>query len=115
MHWLQHWLAVHTGSVNTPGTPPNYNFFSGFGSDLSEITQAISLIALAAAFLRHQNCEVKGCWRLGRHKTAAAHRVCRKHHPDDHLTPQDVLDAHAEAIAPPPPARTTKTVAGSGT
>lgn len=35
---VQHWLAVHTGSSNTPGAPPNYNFWSGFGSDVQELT-----------------------------------------------------------------------------
>jgi hypothetical protein len=28
---VDHWLAVHTGTVNEPG--PYYGFWSGFGSD----------------------------------------------------------------------------------
>ena len=92
MGWLLHWLAVHTGTVNEAG--PYYGFFSGFGSDLGEIT----LIGGVYALLRHGNCEVKGCWRLGRHQTAAGHKVCRRHHPDDHLTPGDVHAAHQAAI-----------------
>jgi len=31
---VNHWLAVHTGTVNEPG--PYYGFWSGFGSDLAE-------------------------------------------------------------------------------
>lgn len=121
MHWLLHFI----GADNLSGTA--YGFWSGFGSDIGELAIIGGLISV----VRRHNCEVKGCWRLGRHKTAAAHQVCRKHHPDDHLTPQDVTDAHEAAQAPPPitvqvtppPAppkttrtpRTTKTAAGSGT
>jgi hypothetical protein len=88
---LQHWLAVHTGTVNEPG--PYYGFFSGAGSDLGEVTLLGGLIVL----VRRHNCEVKGCWRLGRHQTAAQHNVCRRHHPDDHLTTGDVHAAHHAA------------------
>jgi hypothetical protein len=31
---VDHWLAVHTGTVNEPG--PYYGFWSGFGSDIAE-------------------------------------------------------------------------------
>jgi len=92
--WHEHiwwWVEIHTGTVNESG--PFYGFFSGFGSDLSEVAILGGLIAV----VRKHNCEVRGCWRLGRHATAAGHHVCRAHHPDDHLTHQDVLDAHAAA------------------
>lgn len=89
-HALQHWLAYMTGSLNTSGAPPNYNFFSGFGSDLGELTLLGGLIAV----YRRHNCEVRKCWRLGRHQTAAQHHVCRRHHPDDHLTAGDIHAAH---------------------
>jgi hypothetical protein len=32
---VNHWLAVHTGTVNEPG--PYYAFWSGFGSDLRNL------------------------------------------------------------------------------
>lgn len=104
MWWLplQHWLAVHTGSLNTPGTPPNYNFFSGSGSDLGEFLDFASMSAVAIVFIRHHNCEVRRCWRLGRHRTAANHAVCRRHHPDDHLTATQVHNAHHAALAGQP-------------
>lgn len=60
---LQHWLAVHTGSVNTSGSPRNYNFFSGAGSDLSEIT----ILGFAAGWWHKVNCHQDGCFRIGRH------------------------------------------------
>ena len=90
-----HWLAVHTGTVNEPG--PYYGFWSGFGSDIGEI----ALIGAVLGIFRKHNCEVKGCWRLARHETAAGHKVCRKHHPDisnKAPTNQEVIDAHAAAI-----------------
>lgn len=91
MNWLLHWLAVHTGTVNEGG--PYYGFFSGFGSDLSEV----AIIGALLALVRKHNCEVKGCLRLGRHRTAAGHHVCRKHHPDDHLTAERVAADHEAA------------------
>ena len=95
--WHEHiwwWVEVHTGTVNESG--PWYGFFSGFGSDLSEV----AILGGLATVVRKNNCEVRGCLRLGRHQTAANHHVCRRHHPDDHLTHQDVLDAHAAAGRP---------------
>lgn len=70
-----------------------YDAWSGVGSDVSEVT----ILAAAGTWWRHANCEVHGCWRLGRHATDAGHKVCRVHHPDDHLTAQDVHDAHRAA------------------
>ena len=93
-HWwlpLQHWLAIHTGTLNEPG--PFYGFWSGFGSDLSEFAIVAGLVTV----VRRHNCEVHHCWRLGRHQTAAQHNVCRRHHPDDHLTAEQVHAAHQES------------------
>lgn len=92
--WHEHvwwWVEVHTGAVNEPG--PYYGFWSGFGSDLGELAIIGGLISV----YRRNNCEIHGCWRIGRHVTAGNHHVCRKHHPDDHLTHQGVLDAHSTA------------------
>lgn len=94
MHWyhiLQHWLAMHTGSLNTSGAPPDYNFWSGFGSDIGEIAIIGGLISI----YRKHNCHVKGCWRIARHPvTGTDYIVCRKHHPLDDPTHQEVIDAH---------------------
>jgi hypothetical protein len=92
MLWLLHWLAVHSGTVDEPG--PYYGFWSGIGSDIGEL----ALVGGMATLVRHRNCEVHGCWRLGRHQTAAGHRVCRRHHPAGHLTAGDVHAAHRQAI-----------------
>jgi hypothetical protein len=91
VNWLLHWLAVHTGTVNEAG--PYYGFWSGFGSDIGEI----AIIGGLVTVVRRHNCEVHGCWRIGRHQTAAGHHVCRRHHPDDRLTAENVTAAHAAA------------------
>jgi hypothetical protein len=87
MMWLLHVLGVDNMSGRW------YGFWSGFGSDLGEA----AILGGLASMVRARNCEVKGCWRLGRHATAANHRVCRRHHPDDHLTAEHVQAAHQAA------------------
>ena len=74
-HAVQHWLAVHTGSSNEPGSPPNYNFWSGFGSDLGEVT---IVGALLAVYRRHV-CHEHRCWRISRHVVDGS-PWCNKHH-----------------------------------
>ena len=102
MHWLLHWLAVHTGTVNEPG--PYYGFWSGFGSDLAEIGAAVAFSAGLIVSYRHKNCHVHHCWRIGRHPAAGGQYVtCRKHHPDpavrEGLRAHHILRAHREHLA----------------
>lgn len=87
MHWLQHFLGLDDAS----GRP--YLFWSGIAADVSELAIFGGLFGV---YRRHQ-CEVRGCLRLGRHQTAAQHSVCRRHHPEDHLTAEAVAAAHEEA------------------
>jgi len=80
-HALQHWLAVHTGTVNEAG--PYYGFFSGFGSDVGELTLLGGLIAV----YRRHNCHTAWCFRLGHHDftdaaTGLRWKLCRSHHPE---------------------------------
>lgn len=78
MNWLLHWLAVHTGSSNTSGAPRNYNFWSGFGSDIGEVT----IIGGMVAIYRKHTCHEPRCWRLGHHPVEGTpFQACRKHHP----------------------------------
>lgn len=95
MNFLLHWLYIHFGVV---GSGPYYGFWSGAGSDIGELTIVAAILSAVAHQARINNCEVRGCWRLGRHTTAAGHRTCRKHHPDDHLTASDVMKAHLIAL-----------------
>ncbi len=70
--------------------PEGYNFISG---PLADIT----LIGGAYALLRHHNCHVTGCWRLGGHPVeGTGYSVCRKHHPHGHPTVEDIHRAHAD-------------------
>jgi hypothetical protein len=70
--------------------PDGYNFISGPLADLT-------LIGGGYAILRRHNCHVKGCLRIGRHLVAGTtYVVCRKHHPDESPTAEQV---HAAAAA----------------
>lgn len=70
--------------------PDGYNFISG---PLADIT----LLGGAYAILRRHNCHVKGCPRIGRHPVdGTGYVVCRKHHPDESPSAEQVLAAHAE-------------------
>jgi hypothetical protein len=89
--WLLHWLAHVLGAdYGLPyGHFSFYDFESGSGSDLGEVAIVGGLLSV----YRRHNCHVHGCWRVGRHKVAGTdHVVCRRHHPDDPLTHQDLLD-----------------------
>lgn len=87
---LQHWLAVHTGTVNESG--PYYGFLSGAGSDIGEVT----LIGAVIGTYKHNNCASPHCFRLGRHPTAdGLHRLCRHHHPDLMGKKRTLAEIHA--------------------
>lgn len=91
MSWttvILHWLGVEPRSPSTA-----YNFWSGFGSDVGEVT----LIGAVIATARHKNCHVHRCWRLGRHPVAdGLYRVCARHHPglDGQVTADTINHAH---------------------
>lgn len=53
-----------------------YQFWSGIGSDFGEA----SLVTGIAVLLRHRNCHVKGCWRLGHADPEHGYPACRRHH-----------------------------------
>jgi hypothetical protein len=88
---VTHWLTHILGLDNLSG--PWYGFWSGFGANFGELAIVGGLVTI----VRRHNCEVHKCWRLGRHVTAAGHHVCRIHHPDGHLTAEQVSEQHARA------------------
>ena len=102
MHWfnvLWHWVEVHTGIVNESGL--YYAFWSGFGSDLGELTIVVAVIGTA----RKWNCHIKGCWRLAHHEydlDGVQYHLCHKHHPatDTRPTLAD-FDAHHAGMQSP--------------
>lgn len=61
-----------------------YSFWSGFFGDASILTTP-------AVLARRHNCHTRGCPRLGRHPVAGTTwTVCRRHHPDEHPTAEDI-------------------------
>ncbi len=56
-----------------------YQFWSGIGSDVGELT----LLTAFVIWIRQRNCHVNRCWRLAWHPHPEhGHPVCRHHHPD---------------------------------
>jgi hypothetical protein len=78
---VDHWLAVHTGTVNEPGV--YYGFWSGFGSDIAEFSILGAIGAGVYQLVKKYNCHEPGCWRVGTHEAAGGQfLLCYRHHPD---------------------------------
>lgn len=67
MHWL--------GMDNLSG--PVYGFWSGFGSDIGQVT----LLGAVLGMWRRHNCHQRRCWRVGRHQVDGT-PWCDRHHLD---------------------------------
>jgi hypothetical protein len=82
-HPVNHWLGVHTGTVNESG--PYYGFWSGFGSDLAEFGILGAVGTAIYQLVKKYNCHEPGCWRVGTHPAAGGQfLLCYHHHPDFH-------------------------------
>jgi hypothetical protein len=80
---FNHWLGVHTGTVNESG--PYYGFWSGFGSDLAEFGILGAIGTGIYQLVKKYNCHEPGCWRVGTHPAAGGQfLLCYRHHPDFH-------------------------------
>jgi hypothetical protein len=78
---VDHWLAVHTGTINEPG--PFYGFWSGFGSDIAEFGILGAIGTGVYQMVKKYNCHQPGCWRVGTHPAAGGQfLLCYHHHPD---------------------------------
>jgi hypothetical protein len=97
----QHWLTYHTGSQNTPGSPPNYNFWSGFGSDLGEYAIVASLAGHLALVWRQRTCHrYWWCWRHPHYPLEGTpYMLCRRHHPDDIPSVADAVESYQQEKA----------------
>jgi hypothetical protein len=72
MHWFLHVFGLDSG------TGPPYLFWSGIGSDLTEL----GLIGVLIGAYRKHNCHVRRCWRLARTPvTGTPYVTCRRHNP----------------------------------
>ena len=90
------WQAIgHVfGLDNLSG--PFYGWWSGAGSDISEIALPVALLT----WYRTHTCHVDTCWHFGRHKVdGTPYTVCKKHHPGvpDKVTHEHIIVAHREA------------------
>jgi hypothetical protein len=75
--------------IGLGGTGPWFNFWQGFGSDLS-------MFGAVAVFCARHNCSVKRCWRFGKVDVQGV-CVCWRHHPEDKPTAGQVSSFNAPA------------------
>jgi len=101
-HWLKD-MRGWTGSVtNSNGTSyDDYQAYSGIIPALAILT----LLGAAAQALRHHNCHVKGCLRMGHPVEGTPYVACHKHHPAHEgnrrgVSEQTIHDAHRAARTP---------------
>lgn len=89
METIWHLFLHFTGSDDTSSV--YYGFWSGFGSDLGEIT----LIAGLVAWWRAGECHVDSCHRRGKYPFKH-YKLCRVHHPDmpDKVTRLHIMKAN---------------------
>ncbi len=92
-HLILHWLGLDSGSG------PAYLAWSGFGSDLGELTLVGGLLAV----YRRHNCHTRWCWRVGHHDftdttAGLTYRLCARCHPEHpgrHLARARIARIHA--------------------
>lgn len=74
IHAILDFIGVNSGDSSY--ATHMYNFWSGFGSDLTEFAIIGSLIGI----YRHHNCSIKGCPRIAHHNVdGTKFRTCHKH------------------------------------
>lgn len=72
---IGHLLMHFFGLDNLSG--PQYGFWSGIGSDISEL----AIVGAVAGMLKRHNCHQRRCWRIGRHMVDGT-PWCDRHHED---------------------------------
>ena len=85
LNWLNSFFGLDDGQGE------HYLFWSGLGSDISEV----AVLGAVYAIWRRHNCAVKGCWRVGHRQVPGTdHVVCRRHHPRPQPTHEELLAEH---------------------
>lgn len=93
---FEHWISYSTGSYNTPGSPHNYNYNSGFGSIVESV--GLTWLGIGIAVWWNNQCHVAGCYWPGlSHRTQAGDRACWRHHPESKLSAEKLRLRHHEA------------------
>lgn len=94
--YLAHPLGYCTGTRAVVKECRGYNFWSGLGSDLGEVSVLAGLLSVGVAVYRHTRCHHDGCRKFGRFPHGHL-RLCHTHHP---LTPNDgrITAAHIAAV-----------------
>jgi hypothetical protein len=90
-----HALLHFFGLDNASGVA--YLAWSGIIGDAGLFAAVAAFVFHGTVSYRHKQCEVHRCVRVGRHVTAANHRVCRKHSPTGAPTHAEVIAAHHAA------------------
>ena len=97
MHHAWLWLLHISGSDDVSGKW--YGFWSGFAGD---ITLLFAVLTAPYVQWKRTNCQVKRCWRFGRHPFKdpddnTIRHLCWKHHPEvgqKQLTAQHLRERH---------------------
>lgn len=88
-------LSQETGTSS--GSSRAYSFWSGFGSDIGELTIVAGLIGI----YRAHTCHTNRCWRWAKYPVEGTpYKVCRRCHPivpDEGPSLAHIHDAHREA------------------
>jgi hypothetical protein len=81
-NWLWHPMGVCSGTAHQLELCRGYNFWSGIGADIGEITLVVSLISGILWFRRHYQCHEETCRKVGVHRVLGTpYRTCWHHHP----------------------------------
>lgn len=81
-HWIIHNIVPSLHALERPLEGIGYQFWSGIGSDIGQVTLITMLAAAIATFWHKHNCHEHGCLRLSWHPDTDGHPVCKVHHED---------------------------------
>lgn len=89
------WIALKIKALPDwfwhPLTGLGYQFWSGIGSDIGEISTPVSIAAGILFAWRHLNCHADRCYRIGWHLHGDhGHPVCKHHHPQGDNAPHTI-------------------------
>lgn len=96
IHHVFNWFEHGSGMTNLSG--PEYGFWSGFGSDITELALIITLITGSVKVYQNTRCHVDTCHKHGKYPFQH-YKLCKNHHPNvpDKLTHLHIMKLHKEA------------------